>query len=98
MRTQLKRAPVRDDRPAIRCLDLCGVIGHRTESAGHHVEEVTNWGLPQPFVRKGRRTPIAATHHHPVPKSRSSVTRGAVDVEPLLPTRHHGFVDAEGKE
>ena len=39
---QLQRADVGDDRPAIARPDLRGVVGHRAEAVGDHVEEMAD--------------------------------------------------------
>src|SRR5689334_3468186 len=56
VRSRLQRADVSSDRPAIGGPDLGRVVGHRAESIGDHVEEMSDRSLPQAVVGKRRRT------------------------------------------
>src|SRR3954468_4923549 len=90
---QLERTNVGNDRPSIARRDLRLVIRHHPESIGDDVEEIPHIRLPQAIDVVRRRLPIAALHDQPVAAAGAVVARTAVDVETLLSTVQHRFVD-----
>src|SRR2546428_3530413 len=53
--------------------------------------------IAEPVLVIGRRPSVAAPHHHAIALAGAAMTRRAVDVEPLLTSRHHFLVNRKRK-
>src|SRR5262245_50414485 len=85
--TQLERAHVEGDRPAVGDRDLLGVVRHDAEAARHDVEEVAVRLVAQPLLVKRRRLAVAALHDHPLAGADAVMARRAEDVVALVAAR-----------
>src|SRR6266705_1147280 len=83
---QLQCADVSDNPPAIRRLDLPRVVGHVAKSVGDHIKKVTERGMPQAIIMRGRRLAEPALRNHPTSITEWPVANRAIDIEALLPT------------
>jgi len=83
MLTQLQRADVGNDGPAIARGNLRSIIRHGPEAIGHDIVEITVGRLPQPVQVIGGRTTETSLDHHSVAVAESAVADTAKNVVPL---------------
>src|SRR5262249_34943696 len=85
--TELQRANVSDDPPAVVGCHARSVARHGAEAISDNVEKVADRSLFQPVDVIRRRLAESALHHQSRSVAQPAVARRAVNVEALLPAR-----------
>src|SRR6266700_6427418 len=84
-------AGVSHDAPTITWRNLGGVIRHRAEAIGHHVEEISKRRFAKTVLMIRGRLLVSTFHDHSIAVANAGVTRGTINVEALASARENIF-------
>ncbi len=93
--TQLQRADVGRNRPAILDRDLRRIIRHGAIPVADDVKIMAQRLLQDARLQQISRRLVAALDDHAAPVSNPGMARRAVDIEPLLAAQQHGHRNRE---